>query len=159
MNLTSFKDSDYCSKLESYFKSHQPKNMAELATITRLSDELLKSVDFRVVTLNYDGNNQSFYVLSKCSLPCNNAVAREAVRQQIYGYLQDEKSKAITPEDKHLIHMFSFFMDLGIRTNECDLTKSLTDIEKEMFKAQTDLSGKIDAKISIESRENNRDKI
>ena len=154
MILTPFKKSDYSCKLEAYFKTQQPNSIGYLGNISDLTDKVLRSVDFRVVTLNYnkDGNAQSFYVLTKCHLPCNNPTIREAVRQQIYGYLQDEKAKAITTEDKHLLNMFSFFMDLGLRTNERDLTKELTAIDRDIFKDRTDLDGKIDAKIIIDDK-------
>lgn len=153
MYLTPFNQSNYYRRLKSYCASHQNRIFSEALSAANLATEFLNNVKFRVVTLNYDKNGEkpSFYVMSKCHLPCQNKTVREAVRNQIYGYLQDEREHAVLKEDKHLINMFSFFVDLGLRTNEQELTKELSKDEIKLFELHTNADGKIDAAINFES--------
>ncbi|MBP3619831.1 MAG: hypothetical protein J6J24_04130 [Clostridia bacterium] len=151
MILTPFKESGYCKRLESFSRIHSNKNLEKVKSITTITDDFLKNIKFRIVTLNYDktqSSPQSYFVMANCFLPINNPEVKEVVRRQIYSYLQEERSKALTQEDKHLINMFSFFVDLGIRTNEQELTKQLTQEELKLFDSKTDINGKIHASIS-----------
>lgn len=153
MYLTPFKESNYYRRLKNYCSMHQNGVYNEALSMADLTSEFLNNVKFRVVTLNYDNSDSkpSFYVMTKCNLPCNNKAVREMVRNQVYGFLQDEREHAVLKEDKHLLNMFSFFVDLGLRTNEQELTKPLSKDEVQLFELYTRADGKIDASVNFES--------